>query len=97
MALPVFVQSDGKTNRPSSPDRLRVMFVAGMIAELEAGLRATAVATQKATYGVTAAKRTARTAARLKSVAAKVSAPELDQIMSIFGSIKLRLNNKRLK
>ena len=89
-----FIRTDGQANQPSSPERTRVMFVAGMIAELEAGLRATSVATQKATYGVTAAKRTARTAARLKSVAAKVSAPELNQIIRIFDSVQLRLNNQ---
>ncbi|MGB7345195.1 MAG: cytochrome c family protein [Pirellulaceae bacterium] len=89
-----FVRSDGKSNEASSPERTRVMFVAGMIAELEASLRATAIATQKATYGVTAAKRTARTAARLKSVAAKVDAPILDDIMAAFGSVTLKLNNQ---
>ncbi len=35
-----FVRSDGKANEVSSQQRLRVMFVAGMIAELEASLRA---------------------------------------------------------
>jgi hypothetical protein len=88
-----FVRSDGKRNDVSSPQRLRVMFVAGMIAELEASLRATAVATQKATYGVTAAKRAARAGARLASVTAKVQDPTLDQIVAIFRSVKLKLNN----
>ncbi len=88
-----FVRSDGTSNDASSPQRQRVMFVAGMIAELEAGMRATAIATKKATYGVTVAKRTARAAARLKSVAAKVEDPLLDQIVSVFGSVKLKLNN----
>ncbi|GAA4462498.1 cytochrome c family protein [Novipirellula rosea] len=88
-----FVRTDGKSNDVSSPERLRVMFVAGMIAELEAGLRATAVATEKATYGITAAKRTARAAAKLKSVAAKVSVPVLDEILGEFASVKLKLNN----
>ncbi|QDT13793.1 cytochrome c family protein [Planctomycetes bacterium K23_9] len=89
-----FVRTDGNSNEASSPERVRVMFVAGMIAELEASLRATAVATKKATYGVTAAKRTARTAARLKSVAAKVDAPVLNAIVKVFGSVKLKLNNE---
>ena len=88
-----FVRTDGETNELSSPERLRVMFVAGMIAELEASLRATAIATQKATYGVTAAKRAARSGARIKSVTAKVDSPELVKIMSIFDSITLKLNN----
>ena len=78
-----FVRSDGKSNDVSSPERLRVMFVAGMVAELEAGLRATAVATQKATYGVTVAKRTARAGKRLESVVAKVSDPSLNEIVRV--------------
>lgn len=88
-----FVRSDGATNLTSDPNRLRVMFVAGMIAELESSLRATAIATQKATYGVTVAKRGARAGARLKSVAAKIESPILDQIVGVFDSVTLKLNN----
>ena len=89
-----FVRSDGVSNELSSPQRVRVMFVAGMIAELEASLRATAVATEKATYGVNAAKRAARAAARLKSVLAKTDDPILKEILGIFGSVTLKLNNR---
>jgi hypothetical protein len=89
-----FVRSDGKTNQISSPQRLRVMFVAGMIAELEASLRATAMATQKATFGVTAAKRAARAGARIKSVAAKVDDAILNEIVKVFQSVTLKLNNQ---
>lgn len=88
-----FVRTDGKTNEVSSPDRVRVMFVSGMIAELEASMRATAKATQKATYGVTAAKRAARAGARVKSVSAKVDSPILAKIVGIFASVTLKLNN----
>tara|TARA_R110002049_G_scaffold4601_5_gene32056 strand:+ start:87813 stop:88844 length:1032 start_codon:yes stop_codon:yes gene_type:complete len=88
-----FVRSDGKSNEVSSPERLRVMFVAGMIAELESSMRATAVATEKATYGVTVAKRAARAGKRIKSVAAKVSDARLSEIIKVFDSVKLKLNN----
>jgi hypothetical protein len=88
-----FVRANGKSNDVSSPERVRVMFVAGMIAELEASLRATAKATKKATYGVTAAKRAARAGARLKSVTAKVDLSTLNQIVTVFESVSLRLNN----
>ncbi len=88
-----FVRSDGKSNEVSSPERVRVMFVAGMIAELEASLRATAKATKKATYGVTAAKRAARAGARLKSVTAKVDVSTLNEIVTVFDSVTLKLNN----
>ncbi|EMI58379.1 cytochrome c family protein [Rhodopirellula sallentina] len=89
-----FVRTDGRQNDPSSLGRLRLMFVSGMIAELEAGLRATAVATEKAKYGITAAQRTDRAGKRLKSVSQKVSSPIIDEILNVFGSVKLRLNNK---
>ncbi len=88
-----FVRSDGKSNDVSAQPRLRVMFVAGMIAELESSLRATAVATEKATYGVTVAKRAARSGARLRSVAEKVDSELIDQIVAVFDSITLKLNN----
>ena len=88
-----FLRGDGNANLPSDPERLRTMFVAGLIAELEASLRATAVATEKAAYGVTVAKRAARAAARVKSVSEKVPSPLLNQINTVFQSVTLRLNN----
>lgn len=88
-----FLRSDGKTNAVSSAARLRVMFVAGMIAELEASLRAVAVATENNTYGVNAAKRAARAAARLRSVAAKVESPEIEKVLAVFEGVQLRLGN----
>ena len=88
-----FIASDGKHNQISTPQRQRVMFVAGMIAELEASLRATALATTKATYGITAAQRAARAGARLKSVAAKVDDPQVTQAVQVFEAVSLKLNN----
>lgn len=89
-----FVRSDGATNLASEPERLRVMFVAGMVAELEAGLRATAVASEKAAYGVNAAQRTARAAARLGSVNQKVAISEIAETLKIFQRVTLKLNNR---
>ena len=90
-----FLDTDGKSNAQRSPEKLRVMFVAGMIAELEASLRATAVATQKATFGVTSAKRADRSMKRLQSVNAKISSQHVNKILQICDSIKLKLNNKQ--
>ncbi len=89
-----FVSSDGKQNQPSSPERLRLMFVAGVIADTEASLRAVAAATQKAKYGITAAQRAARAGARLKSLAAKLDDPRLTQAVAIFDSVQLKLNHQ---
>ena len=44
-------------NAPSSPERLRVMFVVGVMADLEASLRATASASEKRAFGVAAAQK----------------------------------------
>jgi len=88
-----FVHSDGKLNQPSSPERLRVMFIAGVFAETESSLRAVAKATVKANYGVNAAQRAARSGARLKSLAQKVNDPRLNQAVATFESVTLKLNN----
>ena len=88
-----FVQTDGKQNVASSPHRLRFMFLAGVIADTEAAFRAVATATVKENYAITVAKRAARAGARLKSVAAKVSDPRLDEAVAIFDSVQIKLNN----
>lgn len=89
-----FVQSDGKVNDLRSAEQMRVMFVAGMIAELEASLRATGAATQKAKFGVTVAQRANRATKRLQSVAAKVEEPILQQVLDVAGGVQLKLNNQ---
>lgn len=89
-----FVRSDGKSNDISPPARLRVMFLAGMIADLESSLRAVAVATEKKTFGLTAAKRADRAAKRLASAQAKVENPRLEQVLETYKVIQLRLNNR---
>lgn len=89
-----FVRTDGKHNAENTPERLRVMFIAGMIADLEYSMRATASATEKANFGITSAKRTARAAARLKSAQAKLNQPILAEILEIFASVQLKLNNR---
>lgn len=90
-----FVRTDGKKNDPSPIGRLRLMFVSGMIAELEASLRATSTATQKAKYGITSAQRTARAAKRLQSVSKKINNPLINEVLSVFSSVQLKLNNQK--
>ena len=89
-----FVESDGKINIASSPQRLRLMFVAGILAEVESTMRAVAKATTKDKYGVTVAQRAARSGARLKSVAAKINDPRLDKAVKIFETVSIKLNNE---
>ncbi|MEP6170365.1 MAG: multiheme c-type cytochrome [Rhodopirellula bahusiensis] len=89
-----FIDSDGQNNDQSSRDRLRVMFVSGMIADLEASLRATAEATQKAKYGVTAAKRADRAAKRLLSVSQKITSKHIEDVLLVYSGVTLKLNNR---
>lgn len=89
-----FIASDGQTNQPSSPERLRVMFVAGVLAEVESTLRAVAIATTRDTYGLTAAKRASRSIARLKSLADKIPDPRLQRAVKISEIVSLKLNNE---
>lgn len=89
-----FVRSNGATNDPSDRDRLRKMFVSGMIADLEFSLRSTAAATEKAEFGVTSAKRADRAAKRLEAAQAKLNQPKLAEILAVFQSTQLKLNNR---
>lgn len=89
-----FVRTNGVTNDPSDPDRLRLMFVAGMIADLEFSLRATAAATEKAEFGVNSAQRASRAAKRLAAAQTKLQQPQLDAILAVFNSVQLKLNNR---
>jgi len=89
-----FVRSDGQSNQFSSRERLRVMFVAGLIADLESSLRAVAKATQKDTFGITVAKRADRAAKRLQSAQGKVNHARLAAMLDVYASIKLRLGNE---
>lgn len=85
--------ADGHSNPPSSPERMRQMFLAGMIADLEFSLRATAAATHKASFGVNAAGRASRAAKRLAAAQSKLKQPLLDEILSVYQGVELKLNN----
>ena len=89
-----FVRTDGKVNAEETQGRLRLMFVAGMIADLEFSMRATSMATEKAMFGITSAQRTARSVERLRSAQSKLNQPILDEILKIASGVALKLNNR---
>lgn len=89
-----FLRADGKANAEETPQRLRTLFVAGMIADVEQSMRATAKATVKADFGVTSAQRTARAIERLKSAQSKLNHPLVGQILEVSQSVPLKLNNQ---
>jgi Cytochrome c554 and c-prime len=88
-----FIESDGKINVESTPERLRLLFMTGMIADLEFSLRATAKATTKDAFGVASAQRASRALKRLKSAQDKLQISILDQVLTVIQPTELKLNN----
>jgi len=89
-----FVSSDGKANAVSPPERLRVMYVVGAMVDLEYSLKAVAKAKEKATYGITSAKRVAALKQRLEAIQAAISHPLVGEALTAVGNVKLKINNE---
>ncbi len=85
---------NGTTNAVSSPERLRVMFVVGLVADLEFSTRAVATATENSSYGQAVAKRAASVATRLNKLQQELSDPNLQLALSAFAQAELRTNNR---
>ncbi len=89
-----FMASDGKHNTPSSPERLRVMFVSGVMADLEFSLRATAKASVKAKFGVTNALRANTMRKQLNLIQSRINHPAIQQAVAAANAVELKLGNK---
>jgi hypothetical protein len=90
-----FLRTGGAVNGALSPAELRVMFVVGVLADLEYSLRAVAVATHKATFGITNAQRAARLKQRLHDVQKLINEPLLQPAIEAVAAVELRLNNQQ--
>ncbi len=88
-----YLRTGGQGNASSSPERLRVMFVVGLIADLEFSTRATAKATEKSTYGKAVAQRAARAAMKLYEVQQQIQNPDVQLALLAFSKADLRINN----
>jgi hypothetical protein len=89
-----FVRTGGTTNGTLTAAELRVMYVVGVMTDLEYSLRAVAAATQKANFGVTSAQRAARMKKRLHEVQASVKEPLIQPALDAVATVELRLGNK---
>lgn len=89
-----FLRSNGQRNATTDDKRLRIMWVAGLLADLELSTRATAAATQKQNYGITVAKRAARVSLKLYEVQQKIENPHLEKALIAFSDAELKINNK---
>ena len=89
-----FLRTGGTTNATLSPEDLRVMYAVGAMTDLEYSLRAVAIATDKATFGVTSAQRAARMKKRLHEIQTLVKDPLLQPALEAVATVELRLENK---
>lgn len=83
-----------KVNPPPGPARLRLLFVVGCILEVEYTFRAVAAATERATFGVTQARRADAARKLLEQIQAIAPTPELAEIVTIAKATGLKLNNR---
>jgi hypothetical protein len=88
-----FVRTGGTTNGTLSSAELRVMYVVGVMTDLEHSLRATSAATEKATFGVTSAQRAARMKRRLHEIQKSVNDPLIQPALDAVAEVELRLGN----
>lgn len=89
-----FVRTGGATNGTLSAEELRILFVVGVMTDLEYSLRAVAGATDKATFGVTSAQRAARMKKRLHHIQKLVNEPLLKPALDGVATLELRLGNQ---
>lgn len=66
----------------------------GVLADLEASLRATAMAAEKAAFGITAAKRAAQQKKRLYEISQVVDNQHVRDALQTAMGVKLKLNNR---
>lgn len=89
-----FLRTDYASNAISDQPRLRVMFVVGMMTDLEFSLRATAQATLKDTFGVTSAVRAYNVRRKLADLQEKLRDPRIDRALVAAYGVKLKSNNR---
>ena len=70
------------------------MYVVGVLADLEASLRATSQATTKATFGIAAAQRAAGLKRKLYHVSQLVDDPHIQEALTAALQVPLKLNHR---
>ena len=89
-----FFRTEGESNADNPIERKRLLFVVGIILDLENSLRGTAIAKEKATYGITMAQRANKMRKKLSQVNQIASTEEVTAILEIANGVQLKLNNK---
>lgn len=89
-----FLRTEGRENAALTPSELRVMYVVGVMADLEYSLRAAAIATERAEYGQKVAARAARMKRRLREIEQRVPHPLIQAALDAVSTVELKLNNQ---
>jgi hypothetical protein len=88
-----FLRTGGNTNGESTPAQLRVLYVVGVMTDLEYSLRAMAAATELANFGVTSAQRAVRMKQRLHDIQQLVKEPTIAPALEAVATVEPRLGN----
>lgn len=89
-----FMRTENKSNAENSAEELRIMYVAGLMADLEFSTRAVAKATERGAYGLAVAQRAANVAVRLQAIQAQINDPNLQLALVAFSRAVLKTNNE---
>jgi hypothetical protein len=89
-----FLRSSGTVNAVSDAPRLRVMYVVGIMADLESSLVAVSKATEVATFGQASGARAARAKHRLWEVQRRIDHPLVAQALDAVAQLELTLGNE---
>ncbi|MEO5375171.1 MAG: cytochrome c family protein [Alphaproteobacteria bacterium] len=84
----------GTENRMPDQARQRLVFVIGVVADLEHSLRAVALATRKSPYAAAMAKRVQTAREKMNAIDTALSLPETANVVKAIANVKLRLNNR---
>ena len=88
-----FLRTNSTHNAVSSAERLRVMYVVGLMTDLEYSLRATALATATDVYGFTVARRTYTVRRRLADLQGRLKHPAIETALGAAYGVQLKSNN----
>lgn len=79
---------------PAASGTWQSLAALGKVVDLEYSLRALAKATEKATFGVSMAKRVAAAKGEMKKIATAVPKEELQDVVAAADGVALKLNNE---
>ncbi|MEM7353848.1 MAG: multiheme c-type cytochrome [Acidobacteriota bacterium] len=92
--LDSFRDGDGTANAERSPERKRMMYLAGRALELEHALRGVAAATERGVYLKAMQRRVRDALTEVRGIAAAGALTEMDEAVAIIRSVDLKLGNR---